>query len=140
MPEVGSQGMQEMLSDIKWAVAEIVYTDRDATQGEAIVYAKAPPPVARFKVEVDGGMPYEVHIRPVGRASQQRFDEAGLGNEPREHQRAHDANDPDRARRGKAALARTQPASPAAPAATTRPREPSGGTPLREVRPRGPEG
>ena len=136
VPEVGAQGMKEMLAAAGWVTQEVVYTDRDAAQGSAVVYAKGPPPVAKFTVK-SRGMPYEVHILPVGRMSQKLMDEKGVGNVPRERPRARDLNDGKAAERARAALARTQRPT-ARTEANKREREPTGDTPVRKGQP--PEG
>ncbi|CAK0812995.1 unnamed protein product [Prorocentrum cordatum] len=75
---MSSIGLLRRCWPISWEVAELVYADRDAAQGQALVYAKTAPPAARFQVEPSAGEPCLVCIRAVGRLSQQKIDAAGL--------------------------------------------------------------
>ena len=137
-PEVGVQGIKNMLADFQWEVAELVYTDRDAAQGQALVYAKTAPPAARFQVKPSAGEPYQVYIRAVGRLSQQKMDAAGLHTGSRRDPRPAAPGTPEAKKRAQGALQRTQRAAapPRSPQPAVRALTATGETPERQVAPR----
>ena len=118
-----------MLGRLGWTIAELIYTDRDAAQGAAMVYAKTAPPKERFAARRSCGGMYEINVLPVGRSSQLKMNQMTQGSS------ADSAAAQAKKIKMQAALKRTQPAVAKANGATRRPRESTGETPERSIRP-----